>query len=482
MRRPTVDNGEAPWISRETPTRDPLDDLENLERALGQVGWSGGRDGARTRRRALERARDALRANGRCTAGDRTPLVRAAAEMLDAVKADLASKPGQTADLIAELEAIGVPRVALAREVFRAPDLISMPPSAAVEVQLGMLVAFSALRSASLWTQNEAEGVTCLAHVGEGGPTRGAKLLSRRLLAGEELDDDPRRQLFGVSIGRWHLPVAALVGSARPGERDDAMHIIAEAVPMLTAILERGALLAGNAASERALVESSERKLTRLGFDIHDGPIQNIVVLAQDLRLFQGQLEQFLPRRADYTRVRGRMEDFDAQLAALEAQLRRLSSEIHAPVLLNRPFDVALRDVVETFATRTGVEPRLALDGDTTTLSASQQIALLNVIHESLTNIRSHSNATEVEIAVSINSQGAEARVTDNGRGFDVEKTLIRAARKGRFGLVAIHERVRLLGGRCHIDSRPGGPTTVTVALDRWEPIVEPAIARRVTA
>jgi len=39
---------------------------------------------------------------------------------------------------------------------------------------------------------------------------------------------------------------------------------------------------------------------------------------------------------------------------------------------------------------------------------------------------------------------------------------------------VAMHERVRLLGGQCRIDSRPGGPTTVSVALDPWQPL-EPA-------
>jgi signal transduction histidine kinase len=48
----------------------------------------------------------------------------------------------------------------------------------------------------------------------------------------------------------------------------------------------------------------------------------------------------------------------------------------------------------------------------------------------------------------------------------------MRAARRGRLGLIAMHERVRLLGGQCRIDSRPGGPTVISVALDRWEPLV----------
>jgi len=68
-----------------------------------------------------------------------------------------------------------------------------------------------------------------------------------------------------------------------------------------------------------------------------------------------------------------------------------------------------------------------------------------------------------------------EARVFDNGHGFDLESALMRAARQGRVGLVAMNERVRLLGGQCRIDSQPGGPTIVSVALDRWLPVLEDA-------
>jgi signal transduction histidine kinase len=71
--------------------------------------------------------------------------------------------------------------------------------------------------------------------------------------------------------------------------------------------------------------------------------------------------------------------------------------------------------------------------------------------------------------------------VVDNGDGFDLESTLIRAARQGRLGLVAMHERVRLLGGQCRIDSRPGGPTVVSVALERWGPLTPDGHAKGAT-
>jgi signal transduction histidine kinase len=69
--------------------------------------------------------------------------------------------------------------------------------------------------------------------------------------------------------------------------------------------------------------------------------------------------------------------------------------------------------------------------------------------------------------------RGIRAEISDDGCGFDTESTLVRAARAGRLGLVGMHERVRMLGGRTEIVSRPGGPTVISATLPRW-PTVEP--------
>jgi signal transduction histidine kinase len=57
------------------------------------------------------------------------------------------------------------------------------------------------------------------------------------------------------------------------------------------------------------------------------------------------------------------------------------------------------------------------------------------------------------------------ATVTDDGSGFEPETALIRAAREGHLGLVGMHERVRMLGGDTQIESRPGGPTVISVVI-----------------
>src|SRR5436305_1211990 len=70
--------------------------------------------------------------------------------------------------------------------------------------------------------------------------------------------------------------------------------------------------------------------------------------------------------------------------------------------------------------------------------------------------------------------EGTRATVADDGPGFDVEEALACAVRDGRVGLMGMMERVRLLGGTCEIESRPGGPTTISAFVPAWRP-PEPA-------
>jgi signal transduction histidine kinase len=464
----------------ETQVRALPAELRRLERLFDEIDWPDRRAFLKARRHARKRALETLGVDGAGDAAMRTALLIASAELFARMRSELTAAPREAARLADQLEDVmGVSRLALARDALRAPELLTVSPAAALDAQLAMLVALAPVRSVSLWTVDDAEQIQCTRHVGEGNPSRGARQLAAELFAGQDADPGARRLLVGLPVGRWRHPLAVLVGSARPGMRDACQPFLVEAAPMLGAILERDALLGANTSTERTLVESSERKLTRLGFDLHDGPIQDVAVVAQDLRELRDELEAKLEDAGARKLVRRRVDEVESQLLSLDVDLRRISNEVRAAsVLLNRPFARALRDVAQAFAARTNTEPRVELDGELGQLSASQQIALLNIVHEALANVREHSDAKKVQIAVSANAEGVEAQVIDDGQGFDLESTLIRAAREGRLGLVAMHERVRLLGGQCRIDSRPGGPTVVSVALERWEPLAREAQAK----
>ena len=210
------------------------------------------------------------------------------------------------------------------------------------------------------------------------------------------------------------------------------------------------------------------RRLDRLRYDLHDGPQQDIHLLAEDLRLFGEQLAAMIDGHPDRDRALGRLDDLEAQLIALDEDLRRLVTAVGSPRPAPGSLAEALADIGVAFTARTEIVPRTELRGDTDSLTDSQRIALLSLIREALANVRRHSDAEHVAITIAAGEQTITVEVRDDGRGFRPEVDGPRAARAGRLGLVGMHERMRMLGGRTRVSSAPGGPTVVAASLPRW--------------
>ena len=70
------------------------------------------------------------------------------------------------------------------------------------------------------------------------------------------------------------------------------------------------------------------------------------------------------------------------------------------------------------------------------------------------------------------NGDGVRMEIRDDGRGFTAETAEPNGEPQDGIGLVGMRERMRLLGGRLELISRPGGPTTVIAHVPRWVPPV----------
>jgi signal transduction histidine kinase len=293
----------------------------------------------------------------------------------------------------------------------------------------------------------------------------------RSVLDGESGEKD-RSWLQGVPVQRWQQTHAVLVGRAHPNDRDRTRAFLYELGRCVAPALEREMLLDRSTERERALTEVSERRLMRLGFDLHDGPLQDVVVLGNDVELARRELAQRTPSRTRRI-VAGRLEDFGAQIDGLQSSLRELAHSLQPKSMLEQPLADALRGEVAKFEARGTTRATLEIGGGLDDLTATQRIIIFRLVQEGLSNVREHSNATEVRITVDGRQGRIEAQVVDNGEGFHVEPTMIRAAKNGRLGLVGIGERVRVLGGLFDVRSRVGGPTTLSVSLPRWRPPAE---------
>jgi signal transduction histidine kinase len=215
---------------------------------------------------------------------------------------------------------------------------------------------------------------------------------------------------------------------------------------------------------EHDLVAAGERRLLRLGFDLHDGPLQEIVALAEEIRTASTQISAVVPD--DFRqRVRGRFNDVHARLGALDESLRQIAHSVRSTTAVARPVADAIEAELIALENATDIAADLEVEGDLSSLSDSQKIVLFRVVQEALSNVRKHSEAESVSVMLRSRRTFVDLTVSDDGRGFDP-----RRLDTDRLGLAGISERVRLLGGAVEIETIPGAGTTVRATLPQWKP------------
>jgi signal transduction histidine kinase len=382
----------------------------------------------------------------------------------------LTSRLAKAAELPADLV-----RLVLYLEALREPQLLELPPDQAIEAQLTMLTSFAPVSEASLWSAQLNGRVRCVLHLGHGAPSRRVRSAARDVLRDSIPTKSNGAFIHAVPVLRSGQPLAALVLRARPDERERALVFAEEAALTLPTALERQALLARSAEDERSLVESGERRLARLGLDLHDGAIQELAAFAGDMALLRRQLTSALATHEHGDILIGRIDDLESRLVELDRELRELARSAESSALIAKPFGELITEQVQVFSARYEVEADLAVRGRFDSLTASQKIALLRVVQEALTNVREHSGASHVSVTLFPSRTHVFAEITDNGCGFEVERTLVQAAKGGHLGLVGMSERIRLLGGRFDIQSQRGGPTTISATVPKWRPASQDA-------
>jgi len=361
------------------------------------------------------------------------------------------------------------------------PHVLELPPRLAMEFHVRLLAALAPAHSVTLWSGNQATRAECLVGVGTEAPTRRVRTVARLTLSPECEQDHDQGIVLGIRVLRWQRPCAALVVRRIAGDGGRALAFARETAVALAPLFERDMLLDRSSRRERSLVAASEKRLARLGYDLHDGPLQDLAALAGDIRLARTELGSRLTL-ADERLVDGRLQDLEARTVEIDRLLRELAFSLEPKHVLEFPLATVLQREVDAFQERTGVETLFDASGDFSELTASQRLALFRVVQEALANVREHSDATVVHVSLEAHRSSTELRVIDNGSGFEVTRILIDAARRGRLGLVGISERVRMLGGTFDVISRRDKYTELYVSLPVWRPIAAPAAVEQFDA
>lgn len=235
------------------------------------------------------------------------------------------------------------------------------------------------------------------------------------------------------------LGILNVTGPAWRRLTDDELQLLSTIAYQVGIAIERARLAEGST----QLARSEER--ARIAREIHDTLAQGLTAIALNV---EGALKQLT---ADPNRARERLERALQTTRESLEDARSSVLDLRAAPLSGRPLEAALRALTRSFTSETGIPVRLSVEG-VQDLSPSVEAELYRIGQEALSNVRRHAQATEVRVALRQVHRRVRLSVQDNGQGFDPTRVGER-----RHGLIGMHERARLLGGRLVVCSRGSG-------------------------
>jgi len=207
------------------------------------------------------------------------------------------------------------------------------------------------------------------------------------------------------------------------------------------------------------LLTVQEEERSRLSRELHDGLGQTLLVLKLKMRAIEKRLGP------DQQTLRQESEQTLRQIDQIIDDVRRLARNLSPSVLEDLGLAVALRNLCEEFSGHQNLNLSLDMDDISGSFSPEAQSHIYRIFQESLTNIGKYSQADQVSLAIKRRDGKMAFVIEDDGVGFQPEDLQARDAAARGMGLVAMAERVRMLGGELQISSKLGAGTRISFLI-----------------
>jgi PAS domain S-box-containing protein len=206
------------------------------------------------------------------------------------------------------------------------------------------------------------------------------------------------------------------------------------------------------------LVRVQEEERRRISRDLHDDVMQRMGALT--LRLY-GLVSSAASPDGE---LPAQLKACGASAEQLTTDLQRMAQQLHPSILEFGGLEVAVRDHVHEFGTRTGLSAELLTRNLPKDIPLDHATCLYRVLQEGLQNVQKHAAATTVLVRLLGTGRGVGLSIHDDGQG--IENSDGPARRKG-LGLTSMAERVGILNGTFCLRTKPGEGT----AIHAWVPL-----------
>ncbi|MEZ4595223.1 MAG: GAF domain-containing sensor histidine kinase, partial [Chloroflexota bacterium] len=203
---------------------------------------------------------------------------------------------------------------------------------------------------------------------------------------------------------------------------------------------------------ERSAQVGAVEERNRLAREIHDTLAQGLTAVSLQLESADALLEV----EADPARIRQMVQQALALTRANLEEARRSVLDLRAAPLAGRTLVAALKLLAEAAA----LPVELLVTGGSQPLPPRVESGLYRIAQEAINNASQHAQASQITVKLVVTPQTVTLTVADDGCGFELDKVA-----NGRFGLVGLNERVKLLNGRFHIESAAGQGTLLKAQI-----------------
>jgi signal transduction histidine kinase len=216
------------------------------------------------------------------------------------------------------------------------------------------------------------------------------------------------------------------------------------------------------------ILQAQDEERRRIARELHDGAGQLLAAL--------GMEASNLAREGDRLSARAALSlsNIASFVAQMTRDIRIMSLLLYPPLLDEVGLESALKEYVNGFAERSGVQVSLDLPAAIERLDRDYELSLFRIVQESLTNIHRHSGSKTASIRIIRDDAALMLEVRDQGRGMPPERLSEIQSRGSGVGIRGMRERTLQLSGTMSIESDGSGtrihviiPTPKTISPER---------------
>ncbi|MFC1913923.1 GAF domain-containing sensor histidine kinase [Chloroflexota bacterium] len=210
-------------------------------------------------------------------------------------------------------------------------------------------------------------------------------------------------------------------------------------------------------ARQLSLTQARERRYIALW--LHDNVNQGLSSCAMKVQALMQQVSS-----SDFSKP---LSEIYNTIQEAIGEMRSVTSQLSPPILYEMGLEDALEELTQTFQRDYGLKCVFHTDGEPKSMDRDISVLLYGLVLELLRNVVKHAKAKRA--VVELSRIGDELRITVSDDGTGLDSDIVNGSKRSKgFGLFAIREVIKDLGGRLDTEPTTSGTTIVlTVPMER---------------